>query len=70
MNLPVPVLAEPNDAAERRKHDCVKQDNVSEARESTETDKPATDHRALERGSGSDSRGGQNNFPVPVLAES
>src|SRR5438105_3382022 len=34
--------------------------SLGEARESTETDKPATDHRALERGSGSDSRGAQN----------
>lgn len=52
MNLPaVPVLAE-----------AATSQGDGEARESTETDRPATDHRALERGSGSNTRGGGQNI--------
>ncbi len=53
--FPVPVLADSSDT-QRKAADTV---NDGEARESTETDIPATDHRALERGSGSNSRGGE-----------
>jgi hypothetical protein len=73
MDLSVPVLAEPPPV-------CTSASAVSEsgprnearengeARESTETDKPATSQRALERGSGLDSRGGQVYLPdVHVL---